>query len=983
MNLSQLLRGDTQRMHGSRLLVLCTGYAVPALRDVIVASAKHARHCRQGAVVLVAHRATFAAAVALAGDSLSIGATCLQAAGHAWWRCACPPKGTTSARMDAFVSDLAPLEHAAVSMMAIRRGLSQALYTDLTTHVRRDNLRRGILEGAFQPRRYATKPSAHSARQLGAGDPAWHISEHYRGARPVAAQGVLDNEAVRDGRPLPVRRPDDQDGTPALTKDQVAAARELFPPAAEIDPYAFADGHRTHCALCKSVTKPFRPNGSARPVRISTSCYFWALFRRCLFGILFVCHGFRGPDPRKRRLEERYAKGHLPDLHPGASRAAPLHHPSIFEDEVNTAAYKKGMGKWYGATGMCVPVHQLDIPGLDVPDGEGLVGWRPPNVIPQKVVIKAKDYHKWRFGARLNDVPASRLRVPSGTIGTRAKLRPNDAVEVRVPGAGLDDWTTAWVIELRAADADVVLPGPTPKGRTVCNLAPNFNEFYADGGCFRYTGVETFTAQLEPGDFIAVVDIKSFFLKLPMAEAMYKFLLFQDAFSKEVGYQVHTRLPFGASLAPYYASTVSSEVLEILRSRGRAAARRHETRRAPSRQRHAAKVQGHDYWLGRWGARQKSSAYMDDVGLAAAEREATAAAVRELVAILRRLGIPATDKDGTWEPRQSQIFLGILICTISRFTPDGPLIVEQTIPLPYQDYARHQLELVLATQSITGDRLESLIGCLSWVCCVQLGGRARMAALREFKSVGRAQMAHDTYDLTPVRVASQRRNALRFKRALLINEVIEDLEWFARRLAAPEWTGSRVLNLVGTDPVLTVSVKSDAAGELGSGWYELTPAGGVSPRHGSQAWTPSQHVAWKGDMLTKELFPVLLAARACGASWRGKVVRFGVDNSGVVDVLNRGRARKANARGLLRELGDLQAIHGFELVAAWVPREFNEVADGLSRGYTLRRAWVEGVAKESRLPQARTSPGPAAPPRRLRPADMVIWGVPLDAPPGG
>ena len=136
---------------------------------------------------------------------------------------------------------------------------------------------------------------------------------------------------------------------------------------------------------------------------------------------------------------------------------------------------------------------------------------------------------------------------------------------------------------------------------------------------------------------------------------------------------------------------------------------------------------------------------MDDVGLAAAEREATAAAVRELVAILRRLGIPATDKDGTWEPRQSQIFLGILICTISRFTPDGPLIVEQTIPLPYQDYTRHQLELVLATKSITGDRLESLIGCLSWVCCVQLGGRARMAALREFKSVGRAQMA-DTYD---------------------------------------------------------------------------------------------------------------------------------------------------------------------------------------------------------------------------------------------
>ena len=40
----------------------------------------------------------------------------------------------------------------------------------------------------------------------------------------------------------------------------------------------------------------------------------------------------------------------------------------------------------------------------------------------------------------------------------------------------------------------------------------------------------------------------------------------------------------------------------------------------------------------------------------------------------------------------------------------------------------------------------------------------------------------------------------------------------------------------------------------------------------------------------------------------------------------------------MREIGDLQREHQFELVGQWVPRELNELADALSRQMTLKDA---------------------------------------------
>ena len=72
----------------------------------------------------------------------------------------------------------------------------------------------------------------------------------------------------------------------------------------------------------------------------------------------------------------------------------------------------------------------------------------------------------------------------------------------------------------------------------------------------------------------------------------------------------------------------------------------------------------HEADFARWGQHCKGCAYVDDIALAGADEYQTAAAVRELVAILRRMGMPAVDKDGTWAPRRQQKFLGVWFDTI-------------------------------------------------------------------------------------------------------------------------------------------------------------------------------------------------------------------------------------------------------------------------------------------------------------------------------
>ena len=134
-----------------------------------------------------------------------------------------------------------------------------------------------------------------------------------------------------------------------------------------------------------------------------------------------------------------------------------------------------------------------------------------------------------------------------------------------------------------------------------------------------------------------------------------------------------------------------------------------------------------------------------------------------------------------------------------------------------------------------------------------------------------------------------------------------------------------------------ILMASDASGEFGWGYHRVGADPATAMRGtdwDSGGWTPKQHSDWGQNMLVKELYPVIVAARQNGPSWRGRTVIHGTDNTGVVYGINAGRVHTHLGRVLMRELADLQEKHQFEILARWIPRELNEVADGLSRQMT-------------------------------------------------
>ena len=467
-----------------------------------------------------------------------------------------------------------------------------------------------------------------------------------------------------------------------------------------------------------------------RRVKHSRACYFHLLFLRMYFGFLWTCEGFMTPNTKEERLESQWPNGPLPDADPRRGRGTrppDLVDPAVYEDEAKWAAYVRGLGKWHAATNMCIPYEDLPpgpipegwISPLAMPRGSLPRGWRPHWCIPQRIVVKPKDEFRWKFGERLDAVPGDKLRghvAPDGARrrarAGRVKWQPEDAIQFFCDVS--EEWLPGWVIGTSAdggggdgpepVEYDIRVAGPLPKARTVCNFRANFNQYYR-AGRFRYCGAEDFVSQLEVGDWISVIDISSYYLKLAMAMRMLKYMVFWDAsIGRQEGrddkeaWLIHTRLPFGASLSCYYAQMVSSEILDSLRAHARRVMRqlKADRRKRSSKKSKARLRNDHLVQFGVWGRRPASQAYVDDLGLGGESKPCVNAARRELLKILDRVGLPAEDKDDTWTPRQEQKYLGVMICTRVEFPPgSGVFVIEMRMTDEYGAYLQTQLEQVL------------------------------------------------------------------------------------------------------------------------------------------------------------------------------------------------------------------------------------------------------------------------------------------------
>ena len=103
----------------------------------------------------------------------------------------------------------------------------------------------------------------------------------------------------------------------------------------------------------------------------------------------------------------------------------------------------------------------------------------------------------------------------------------------------------------------------------------------------------------------------------------------------------------------------------------------------------------------------------------------------------------------------------------------------------------------------------------------------------------------------------------------------------------------------------------------------------------------------------KELKPVIMAAREFGHTWKNAIIRAGIDNAGVVYMINSGTSTDTHCMVLLRELAELQRKFKFDVVASWVPREFNIRSDLLSRLQDIDAANVNRAEAASSPPSLR------------------------------
>ena len=126
-----------------------------------------------------------------------------------------------------------------------------------------------------------------------------------------------------------------------------------------------------------------------------------------------------------------------------------------------------------------------------------------------------------------------------------------------------------------------------------------------------------------------------------------------------------------------------------------------------------------------------------------------------------------------------------------------------------------------------------------------------------------------------------------------------------------------------TDDLPTVlPMKSDASGALGFGYV----FGDVV--HFSRF---EDHTAADDHIGYKETLALVHVAEEYGHLLTGKILRCGVDNSGVAFTILRGATSCLRTQSLLRRLADAQVKHNFDIVTAHVSRDYNTESDMLSR----------------------------------------------------
>ncbi len=390
------------------------------------------------------------------------------------------------------------------------------------------------------------------------------------------------------------------------------------------------------------------------------------------------------------------------------------------------------------------------------------------------------------------------------------------------------------------------LDGSIPKARICLDASREINPLLPKWP-MRYTDFPYILGKILPDDCIAKVDLKSWYLNLPVAMKDSKLYSFRDPITNEL--LRYARVPFGVSHACGWASMVSEEIRRVLISRGV----------------------------------RCIVVYIDDFFIIGHTLAETKKALRIVLRTLNELSVEvSTDK--IVGPTKTTDILGIMVDTANRTVGVKPIHILWSLGM---------IRAVLRRGHVSRKKCYSMVGLLNWVTGIIRGARAPMRALWNlFRRTAGAPGA--------IRLSDDARRALK-------------------------WLRRRISRMDAVSPWLDTSRPevwiSDASGTDGWGIW-------IGESYFSGAWSPEQ-LEWSVPM--KELFPLIVGMEQRGHRLKNKLVISLTDSATNSYSINAGSSQADFCNAALFRLATLQNKFGCDLLAKWLPREFNAITDAMSK----------------------------------------------------
>lgn len=369
---------------------------------------------------------------------------------------------------------------------------------------------------------------------------------------------------------------------------------------------------------------------------------------------------------------------------------------------------------------------------------------------------------------------------------------------------------------------------------------------------FSYKQINDAVKLLQPGYFLAKVDLASAYRSVKTHPSQHKLTGLQWTFDGHHSptFMVDKRLPFGARASPKIFDTLSQAVCRIMAANGY----------------------------------PDIVSYLDDYLVIAPSLSKANLVLRELMALLRRLGF-AINYDKVVTPSRRLTFLGIVLDTNN-----------MTLELPAARLTELQrlLEKIDKQKKVSKRTLASLAGKLSWATQVIYGGRFHLRRIWDALQLLKAPSHH-----TRVTV-----------------EVKKDIRWWLDFMAVFNGHTPMLDNRPSTPVWLDACNVS--AGAVYGNEFVYTPFA---------AWPGSENL----HINFKETLALETAAAKWAPAWKNTQVIVHSDNQAAVGILNRGSSANPFVMDSLRRLFWLSAVHNFRIKAIYLPGHANALADAISR----------------------------------------------------